>query len=100
MSDKQFRRGWLRVAKAFGSPSVTRGEIDWIISSSGLCWAWEKATNWRSNINMSERLHKFGGTRDVGCCWFSLNGSFDDLRCLFACLFSNMTVKEFEEICG
>lgn len=100
MTDKQFQRGWLRVANAFGTPHVMRGEIDDTISSSGLCWAWERATNWRYSIGMAELLHRFGDTRDVSCCWFSLNRSFDDLRCLFACLFSNMTVKEFEEICG
>lgn len=105
MTDKQWRKVWLRVAEVyFNYDKPNSGGLP----TNGLC-----ATLNRIDAeafpyeDITKKLARFAGLHQTAAWsyhWGTTGETFNRtevqrLRCLFACLFSNMTVKEFEEIC-
>lgn len=108
MTDRKWKKVWLRIAEAYGEPGKSENDP---ITRCGLCAAYlvvaENNHEWYiGEQQITKQLANFAdpGETQWGF-WFPRRVSpdftqeHDELRVLFACLFSNMTVKEFEEIC-
>lgn len=105
MTNKKWKRSWLKVAEKFGD------NIQGIGTENGLCYAfavvitdndprsplWKKAYEYMETFNpdfvgmawFPQRLEGFG-------LWMQ---EYSEIRCLFACMFAVMTYDEFKEMC-
>lgn len=84
MVDKNWRDRWLKVAEI-----IHNGDGEHCLCSTILL---------EGGPVLVDDLMRFANKRkrDV---WFPRTAKYRELRVLFACLFSNMTQKEFDEVC-
>ena len=116
MTDRKWRAAWLVVGSEFAKIKTTHARGANSVrptNDDGLCTAfcWANGMSWNSPLGkwIKHLLEKFseGEVKYDSLWWFPTRDHWsgehtrehDDYRVLFACLFSNMTVKEFEEIC-
>lgn len=119
---KEHQKIWLEIAHAFFTPSFERTEKQKEITSLGLCRAFCICTDKvyflsHYNIEIADYLQLFSNTMDRYSYWFPTRMStisespfclplhqekkqkkYDDLRGMYALLFSQMTLNEFLEL--
>lgn len=93
MNNKKFQKAWLKVAK-----QIHDGKME------HLCLGFIKAVGKEvaNDFDIDRKMGRFSkGYRDSGLsyAWFFYSQEAVEYRVLFACLFSNMTIDEFNEVC-